>query len=89
MPPATSPGCVAIAIRRPADRVWSVAELASRGIFRRAKPAGEMLDVVEQELLALLKANDFEAFMRLAVAAARTLWFLGRPAPVKPPGLKH
>ncbi len=73
MPPATSPGCVAIAIRRPADRVWSIAELASRGIFRRAKPAGKMLDVVEQELLALLKANDFEAFMRLAVHSRKNI----------------
>ena len=35
MPPATTAGCVAIAIRRPADQVWSIEELAQRGIFRR------------------------------------------------------
>jgi type IV secretion system protein VirB11 len=34
MPPATTRGCVAIAIRKPAHEVWSVAELAGRGIFR-------------------------------------------------------
>src|SRR5580658_6069748 len=31
LPPATSPGCVAITIRRPADVVWSIEELARRG----------------------------------------------------------
>src|SRR3984885_5185646 len=64
MPPATTAGCVAIAIRRPAEKVWSMAELSSRGIFRRATPAGKMLDAVEQELLVLLEGRDFEAFMR-------------------------
>ncbi|MEO7205273.1 MAG: P-type DNA transfer ATPase VirB11 [Steroidobacteraceae bacterium] len=73
MPPATTAGCVAIAIRRPADKVWSIEELASRGIFRRAKPAGEMLDAVEHELLDLLQRSDFEAFMRLAVRSRKNI----------------
>ncbi len=73
MPPATSAGCVAIAIRRPAEKVWSIAELASRGIFRRAKPAAKSLDAVEQELLALLQGCDFEAFMRLAVRSRKNI----------------
>src|SRR6202041_3763899 len=30
LPPATSPECVAIAIRRPADAVWSIGELERR-----------------------------------------------------------
>src|SRR5258707_13972140 len=54
MPPATTPGCVAIAIRRPAERVWSIEELAGRGIFRRAKQAAQCLDDTEHELLRLL-----------------------------------
>lgn len=73
MPPATSAGCVAIAIRRPAEKVWSIEELASRGIFRRTKPAGKMLDAIEQELLALLQRCDFEAFMRLAVRSRKNI----------------
>ncbi len=73
MPPATTAGCVAIAIRRPAEKVWSIEELASRGIFRRAKPAGKMLDAIEQELLALLQRCDFEAFMRLAVRSRKNI----------------
>jgi type IV secretion system protein VirB11 len=73
MPPATTAGCVAIAIRRPAEKVWSIEELASRGIFRRAKAAGKMLDAVEQELLVLLERSDFEAFMRLAVRSRKNI----------------
>src|ERR1700677_2867943 len=56
MPPATTAGCVAIAIRRPADAVWSIDELAQRGIFRRARRAADRLDDIEQELLRVLAA---------------------------------
>ncbi|HMH26933.1 MAG TPA: P-type DNA transfer ATPase VirB11 [Steroidobacteraceae bacterium] len=73
MPPATTAGCVAIAIRRPAERVWSIEELASRGIFRRAKAAGKMLDAIEQELRVLLDRGDFETFMRLAVRSRKNI----------------
>jgi type IV secretion system protein VirB11 len=73
MPPATTAGCVAIAIRRPAERVWSIEELASRGIFRRARRAGQLLDSTEESLLHLLASNDFEAFMRLAVRSRKNI----------------
>ena len=33
LPPATTRGCVAITIRRPADVVWSIEELTRRGVF--------------------------------------------------------
>jgi type IV secretion system protein VirB11 len=73
MPPATTPGCVAITIRRPAGRVWSIEELAGRGIFRRAKPSAQCLDEAEEELLRLLSACEFEAFMRLAVVSRKNI----------------
>jgi type IV secretion system protein VirB11 len=73
MPPATTPGCVAIAIRRPAERVWSIEELAARGIFRRAKQAARCLDETERELLRLLSLGEFEAFMRLAVVSRKNI----------------
>jgi type IV secretion system protein VirB11 len=73
MPPATTAGCVAIAIRRPAEKVWSITDLASRGIFRRARHAGEHLDENEKELLSLLAACEFEAFMRLAVCSRKNI----------------
>ena len=73
MPPATSAGCVAICIRRPAERVWTIEELAIRGIFRRAKTASLELDSTEQELKQLLALGEYEAFMRLAVRSRRNI----------------
>ncbi len=77
LPPATTAGCVAIAIRRPADRVWSIEDLAGRGIFRSTRPAGGRLDDVDQELLRLLAGADYQAFMRLAVRSRRNILVSG------------
>jgi type IV secretion system protein VirB11 len=73
MPPATSAGCVAIAIRRPAEQVWSIEDLARRGIFHRARQAGQSLDNTEEQLLHLLATREFEAFMRLAVRSRKNI----------------
>jgi type IV secretion system protein VirB11 len=67
LPPATSSGCVAIAVRRPADQLWSLTELAERGLFRATRRADSSASQAEAELLRLLATNQFEAFLRLAV----------------------
>jgi type IV secretion system protein VirB11 len=77
VPPATTAGCVAITIRRPADEVWSVEELAQRGIFRSTRPAGQMLDDNEMELLRLLNVGDHKAFMCLAVRSRKNILVSG------------
>lgn len=77
LPPATTLGCVAITIRRPSDRVWSIDELAARGIFRSARVASQALDETEAELLRLLAATQYEAFMRLAVKARKNILVSG------------
>jgi type IV secretion system protein VirB11 len=77
MPPATTAGCVAIAIRRPADQVWSIEDLARRGIFRATRQAGQRLDDTEKELLRLLSVSDFEGFMRLAVRSRKNILVSG------------
>src|ERR1700733_14383596 len=77
MPPATTAGCVAIAIRRPADQVWSIEELARRGIFRGTLKAGCKLDHIEEELLRLLASQDYEAFMALAVRNRKNILVSG------------
>jgi type IV secretion system protein VirB11 len=77
MPPATTAGCVAIAIRRPADQVWSIEELSQRGIFRRTLKVGRKLDETEEELLRLLGSSDYEAFMRLAVRSRKNILVSG------------
>jgi type IV secretion system protein VirB11 len=77
IPPATTAGCVAIAIRRPADRVWSIEELGRRGIFRGTRRAGQKLDDTEEELLRLLASSDYEPFMRLAVRSRKNILVSG------------
>ncbi|MGH8328339.1 MAG: P-type DNA transfer ATPase VirB11 [Steroidobacteraceae bacterium] len=73
LPPASAPGCVAITIRRPSDRVWSLEELSQRGLFRATRPASEALDATEAELVRLLQDQDYDAFMRVAVASRKNI----------------
>jgi type IV secretion system protein VirB11 len=73
MPPATTAGCVAISIRRPAHQIWSIEELAARGIFRATKRCSQALEETEQHLLELLAGSNFEAFMRLAVRSRKNI----------------
>jgi type IV secretion system protein VirB11 len=77
MPPATSAGCVAITIRRPADNVWSIEELGRRGIFRDTRQASQNPDNIEQQLLQLLESSAYEAFMRLAVCSRKNILVSG------------
>jgi type IV secretion system protein VirB11 len=77
LPPATSPGTVSITIRRPSRRHWSIAELATRGIFDRTRRCGASADPTEPKLHELLAAGDYEAFMRLAVIARKNILVSG------------
>lgn len=77
LPPATTPGTVAITIRRPADQVWTIDELSSRGIFRATRRASAALDQTETELVRLLEVQDYPAFMRLAVYSRRNILVSG------------
>ncbi len=77
LPPATTPECVAISIRRPSDQVWSIDELSASGIFRATRRASEALDTTETELMKLLDAEDYESFMRLAVVSRKNILVSG------------
>ena len=77
LPPATTAGTVAITLRRPSDAVWSIGELAERGIFRSTRRSTAALDETEQQLLRLLKEQQYEAFMRLAVASRKNILVSG------------
>ncbi len=77
IPPATTTGCVAIAIRRPAEQVWSIKELGRRGIFRATRHAGQRPDETDGELLRLLASCDYEAFMCLAVRSRKNILVSG------------
>jgi type IV secretion system protein VirB11 len=67
LPPASAGNLVAICIRKPAARCWSIKELAGRGIFQRTRRAEHGCSVLESQLLAMLSAGDLESFMREAV----------------------
>jgi type IV secretion system protein VirB11 len=77
LPPATLAGTVAITLRRPSSEVWTIQELARRGIFRSTRRATCTLDDTERELLRLLNEHDYEAFMRLAVRARKNILVSG------------
>ena len=77
LPPATSAGCVALSIRRPSDQVWSIDELSASGIFRKTLRATTDLDPIEEELLQLLKNQNYEAFMRLGVKSRKNILVSG------------
>ena len=77
LPPATSSGTVAITLRRPSPSVWSIRELAERGIFRSTRRSTAALDDTERELLRLLAGGEYEAFMRGAVKARKNILVSG------------
>lgn len=77
LPPATSQQCVAITIRRPSDQVWSIEELTRSGIFRATRYATPELDSTEMELTSLLQGQQYDRFMRLAVASRKNILVSG------------
>jgi type IV secretion system protein VirB11 len=77
LPPATSQQCVAMTIRRPSDQVWSIDELTSRGIFRATRYATQEFDSTEMELMSLLQGQQYDRFMRLAVASRKNILVSG------------
>jgi type IV secretion system protein VirB11 len=77
LPPATTAGTVAITIRRPADEVWTLDELAQRGVFRNTRQASIAPDDTEIELLRLLEAREYSLYMRLAVLARKNILVSG------------
>jgi type IV secretion system protein VirB11 len=77
LPPATSQQCVAITIRRPSDQVWSIEELTRSGIFRATRHATQELDSTETELISLLQGQQYDRFMRVAVASRKNILVSG------------
>ena len=87
VPPATEPGKVSITIRRPSSTLWTLEELADKGTFahaailprRAAVPGIAEADLQddERELLALLRARNFVAFLRRAVQRRRNILLSG------------
>jgi len=77
LPPATTPGCVAITIRRPSDRVWSIAELSAMGLFGLTQRSREAIDPVDAELETLLERQSYARFLQLAVRSRKNILVSG------------
>ena len=77
IPPATTSGCVAVTIRRPSDSVWSIDDLAERGIFRKTRRTADVFDESERELARALSVGDYVNFMRLAVTGKKNILVSG------------
>jgi type IV secretion system protein VirB11 len=77
LPPATPAQCIAITIRRPADRVWSLGELAAKGLFAPTARSREGLDPVDGALLELLEQRQYEAFLQRAVRERKNIVISG------------
>jgi type IV secretion system protein VirB11 len=73
LPPATTTGCIAITIRRPADAVWPIEELARGGVFAALSAPEASIDEADAELLRLHAARQYGAFLRLAVRARKNI----------------
>lgn len=76
-PPATKPGIVAVAIRRPDNRVRSLAELEGEGLFRDTNTSSVEAAEVERQLAALHGERRLGAFLGLAVKARKTILLAG------------
>ena len=85
-PPACEPGTVSVTVRKPTDRQFTLEELADGGLFDYIAPQGPplaeeeraRLGAHERELVALLEAGEYVAFLRLAVRSAQTIVMAGR-----------
>lgn len=77
VPPATTGGTVAVTIRRPTSRLYSLAQLAYGGLFRNGAAQAALGEGSHETLAALYKARDFEGFLRLAVRARQNILISG------------
>src|SRR5579862_2080302 len=75
LPPATTLGCVAITIRRPAAVVWPLEELARRATLGEMQDAP--VDATDAQLGQLYAARRYIDFLRLAVRARKNILVSG------------
>ena len=77
IPPATLPGHVAIAIRRPSQVAFSIAQLVARGIFSKTQAGRSQKAGEDGELQTRLAGRDFGAFMLRAVQLKKNILVSG------------
>jgi type IV secretion system protein VirB11 len=87
IPPAAEPGTVSLTIRRPASQLWTLEDLAQRGVVDGVHPLPrraalpqfprEDLHADERELLALWDTGAWVGFLRRAVQLRKNILLSG------------
>lgn len=67
LPPATLSGTVSLTIRRPNERVWSLGELSSLGLFTGTHQPPRRIAEDPSLLATYYHRGEYEAFLQLAV----------------------
>lgn len=75
-PPATAAGIISVTIRKPSSTTWSLADLASAGLFIATSDHHRLM-ADESTLKALLAHGDLEAFLTAAVKAKKNVLISG------------
>ena len=76
-PPATRPGLISLAIRRPAQTARRVDDADFEGLFATANTGPSQRSRADAELVALHRAKNWRAFFKLARRARKTFGICG------------
>ena len=76
-PRAVAAGMISLTIRRPSSAVSDLGSLAAGGLFAGTEAAGPVCHPLDQELARLHQAGEWEAFLKTAVRARKTIIVTG------------
>ncbi len=86
LPPATTAGCVAIAIRRPAERCGASRSWRARHLPRAPAAPPMRSTTPSRNCCGCWRHRDYTAFMRLAVRSRKNILVSGPTGSARPPG---
>jgi type IV secretion system protein VirB11 len=87
-PPAVADGQIAFSIRQPRQETWTPSDLARGGVFANAAGRHARSPRQRERLLSLYRAEDWQAFLELAVAQRLNIVFSGTVGSGKTHNLK-
>ena len=67
MPPAVEEGKYSFTMRKPSRLVRRIDDFAAEGLFRKVTPVQRQVSAQDEELLGLLKSEQYERFVKQAV----------------------
>jgi type IV secretion system protein VirB11 len=76
-PPAVADQTYSISIRRPAATTPTLDDLERAGVFSRTRIAGREISPIDRQLMDLYRAENWRAFLHLAVANGKNVVFAG------------